>query len=168
MLAYHPALDPYHAAFRMLRILSLSPTLTYETDRLRILDFYLAFPSLIDSIRVPPTLRSRRKRVTPPDNKYKFNGEPSFVFTQMRTLQEMALQLLASSGLVDRNTFQHGRVRVDLTKLSNDLQRSIEGRNALEAELVAFLVSDLAAIPLTGKDGLKHRTLLMEYRYDPV
>ena len=34
------------------------------------------------------------------------------------------------------------------------------------AELTALTISTLMGIPLKGKDGLKDRTRLLEYRYD--
>ena len=33
-------------------------------------------------------------------------------------------------------------------------------------DVYSFIINDLSTLHLTGKDGLKDRTNLMEYRYD--
>ena len=47
MLVYHPAFDMHHCVFRMVRLLNRLPVGSCQVERMRILDFYLLFPSLI-------------------------------------------------------------------------------------------------------------------------
>ena len=168
MLVYHPALDPYHSAFRMLRLLLASTAGSLEIDKIRILDFYLTFPSQLLSLTVTRPLMKRRSTVAGKPNIYKFNGHPILVFAQMRPLQETALHLLSSSGIIRRDEFLRGVVTLSEVSKNQPLAEAAAARNAANSELMSFLVSDLGTMPLSGQDGLKSRSKLMEHRYDPI
>ena len=62
VLSYHPALDPYHTAFRSLRVFNLARN-PIEYDRLRLLDLYLLFPEFAGDIRLPPSARAWRNKL---------------------------------------------------------------------------------------------------------
>lgn len=168
MLVYHPALDPYHAAFRILRLLIASTTGRFEIDKVRILDFYLTFPSQLATVTVTQALRKRRSIVAEKPNIYKFNGHPILVFAQMQPLQEMALHLLSSSGIINRDDLQRGAVVLAEPKKDGALFEAAASRNAASSELMSFLAADLGTMPLSGVGGLKSRSKLMEHRYDPI
>ena len=60
-------------------------------------------------------------------------------------------------------------MRLDTSQVQT--QRLIESaskRNASEAELVSFLIEGLGSIQFGGREGLKDRTGLMEFRYDAI
>jgi hypothetical protein len=169
MLLYHPALDPYHSAFRMIQLLTFSQSvLPIERDRVRILDFYLAIPSLISKIRVSPQFRRNRGLAAGAENKYRFSGIAGAVLYQMQSLQELALALLTTSGLIDRTLLETGVVVRTSTPLPIELANAIALKNAEESARLTFLTIDLATIPLLGKDGLKHRSTLLDHRYDQI
>lgn len=168
MLAYHIAYDPYHAAFRLLRILVSDSAHTYETGKLRILDFYLAFPQLIRTIRVPRNLLSRKNRVARRTNPYQFTGNPRVVFRRMEAIQEIAVRLLASSGFISQSAITQGVVGWTGAELPPPLRDRVIEANREEADIVSFLVAELGQIPFHGSDGLKARSSLMEHRYDAV
>ena len=77
-----------------------------------------------------------------------------------------ALNCLVSCGILDKEKYLSGRVcisnRSALTEFINKAgELSERERNALK-----FLRALSRYMPLTGPDGLKKRTELLEYRYD--
>jgi hypothetical protein len=167
VLAYHPALDPYHAALRILQILDYHET-EYELDALRILDFFLVFPEEIGSIRLPKHAQSWRAQFSSPANPYWFEGDRLLAFAQMKIIQNTALSLLSAKGLIDPNSLRRGRVKLVPDKIPPQLEALLSDKNAESASLVTFLVSVLGELPVRGRDGLKDRSKLMEFRYDTV
>ena len=69
MLSYHPALDPYHTAFRNVRVFMLARR-PIEYDRLRLLDLYLLFPEFVRDTRLPRSARAWRRRLRDRANEY--------------------------------------------------------------------------------------------------
>lgn len=164
MLIYHPAQDAYHCVFRMLAILDKVREL--EVDKARILDFYLAFPSALASIRWPTHLRHAKKLAKTEDNPYRDPISPATTFRGMHLLQSAALRCIAASNLIDAPAFELNSIQRTDTPLTEAVQSGINyffQRNEAVADLV---LEHLSAIPLSGRDGLKARTSLMEYRYD--
>jgi hypothetical protein len=167
MLQYHPALDPYHAAFRMLRLLTFDAKAEYEREKLFILDFYVAFPHLIADIRLPPAETRRKRAFARYANEYVFTGTPKVVFLQMRLLQETALRMLFSKGLVDEALYHDGIIRLQAAvELPPELAERVAEENTRDGEPVRYLVEVVGGFSLYGAGGLKDRTGLMEFRYD--
>ncbi len=164
MLAYYPALDPYHTSFRMLRLLTESPY-AIEEDRLRLLDFYLLFSSLLRKISLPQGLVRSRNRVAQPENRYRFAGQPQLAFRTLTPVHDAAIGLLSTSSWVTR---ERDRLTVNAPVLPEGLLSVLRARNDIEKDLIDFLVMDLHTVPMLGPEGLKRRSGLMEYRYDAV
>ncbi|MEE4716908.1 ABC-three component system middle component 5 [Pseudomonas alliivorans] len=165
MLIYHPAFDAYHCVFRMMALMGSIPDL--EVDKARLLDFYLAFPSAISDIRLPSTLAHGRRLAKSLSNTYRDPLNPKAAFRDMSQIQLAALRNIAALGLIDLNGFEQGVVkRIDSVAIPESLGENLSSYLAAQAEVLKFLSNDLAQIPLRGLDGLKHRTALLEYRYD--
>lgn len=168
-LAYQPAYDPYHTAFRLLRLTMGKPTAAFKIDQLRILDFYLAFPSLVSDIE---GLKRKVKTAGLDEIPPAYGELPSagVIFRQMAPIQEAAIQTLCLQGIFDfdKEAFFTGSVSLLEARLSDQLLSSVFKKNQEEQNLMAFLLSVLFELPLDGPNGLKHRTGLMEHRYDYV
>ncbi|MGN2411806.1 ABC-three component system middle component 5 [Pseudomonas syringae] len=165
MLIYHPAFDAYHCVFRMMALMGLIPDL--EVDKARLLDFYLAFPSAINDIRLPSTLGHGRRLAKSLSNTYRDPLNPKAAFRDMSQIQLAALRNIAALGLIDLNGFEQGVVkRINSVAIPESLGENLSSYLTAQAEVLKFLSNDLAQIPLRGLDGLKHRTALLEYRYD--
>jgi hypothetical protein len=163
MLIYHPALDPYHSAFRMLQLLAYDPKRDYDRRAICVLDFYAVFPQLIQTIRLPKQHAKWRRRFSERENPYWFNGDRTLVFGQMRPLQETALDLLYAQGLLDNLKYSDGHVQIVL----DDFRRiGLSEPSPTTREVLDFLVTVLGSFPFHGIGGLKDRTGLLEYRYD--
>lgn len=166
MLIYHPAMDAYHCVFRLLLILRKIDRV--EIDKAKILDFYILFPSAILSARLPESMRSKRKSLGKYKNRYRDPISPTTSFREICQIQEAAIQCIAASGLVNMNELSCGFLVRSEVCLSTELTQSIDDYISENIDLADVVLNDLFSIPLLGADGLKHRTSLMEYRYDNV
>jgi hypothetical protein len=138
-----------------------------EFDMLRILDFYFVFPQLLSSVRLSNSGRSKLRRLTISKNKYTFSSGPELVFTQMAPLQRQAIWLLQSAGIVSVSSPPSQNIRMT-APIPSEVGRAIERRHSQYGNLLSFLTRELGQMSLHGNGGLKDRSGLMEYRYDPV
>lgn len=165
MLIYHPAYDAYHCIFRMLAIAEYTPH-PVEVDKARILDFYLLFPAAVNSIRLPKTLKDARTQAKKLANAYHDPVNPAAMFRELRYIQEASLNCIAASSLIDREQFKLGMVLRTSEKIPKELQKKMEDFLDSNRNVNDVILKHLAQIHLRGIDGLKHRTMLMEHRYD--
>ncbi|MCY1030982.1 hypothetical protein OV207_05905 [Corallococcus sp. BB11-1] len=168
MLTYHPALDPYHSAFRILRILSTIESGQLETDKIRILDFLLLFPHLLLEMRLPQKTKAQVRKLPIKPNAYSLTSSPRVVFARIATLQHQAIRILATAGLLKIEDPNHLLISKTVANSPPSLKNAVDERNRQEAGVIQTLARDIATIPLLGSDGLKARTNLMESRYDPT
>jgi hypothetical protein len=164
MLIYHPAFDAYHCAFRMLAVTSQHHSL--EFSKLRILDFYLCFPAEIASVELPQNLVGIKRFTKPEKNPYRGPVSRYRTFREMESIQSAASRLLALTGLFSPTALEAGNVVRTGQALSEELQHTVMSSTKDKNEVVDFVLSKFAEIPLHGAGGLKQRTGLMEYRYD--
>jgi hypothetical protein len=170
-LTFQPAFDPFHAVFRLLR---LRPTIAVfgplHRDHVRILDFYLLFPFRIAGIRLIPQHRRYRKlssdyqAVKP----YGHQPEDHVVFKRMELMQIAALETLAARELIAPERLNVGQVEATAESEPEELANRVEAVNEQEADLIAFLGVLASEYGLTGANGLKDRTNLLDHRYDAV
>jgi hypothetical protein len=165
MLIYHPAFDIYHAAFRMLRILNLSPKQKFEIERLRILDFYLLFPNELFNFTFPMALLKKKKQFQS-DNLYQKINDPKRIFFRLEPYQICALKCLAARQFINAELFLDGKISRTEKPLPDGLNEAVEKANKTSPALVEFINDSLLKIDLYGKSGLKGRSDLFEYRYD--
>lgn len=165
MLIYHPAFDAYHCVFRMLALAEAFDEA--DIDLLRICDFYLTFPSAIACVRLPTNLSHGRRLAKSVANTYRDPINPKIAFRDMAEIQISALRNIAASGLIDLELFEKGTLRlVNSDKIPKKILEKISIFSKDLGAIFDFLVSELSTIPLHGINGLKHRTDLLEYRYD--
>ncbi|WP_316749594.1 ABC-three component system middle component 5 [Pedobacter gandavensis] len=167
-LAYHPAFDLYNCIFRMLCLLDGSKELELSFDKLRIWDFYLTFPSQVKEIQFPSELRKNKNTLFKvEDNAYEKLINPKRIFERMHSYQLAAVRCLASYGFVDAESLSRNVIKRTKKPLPVDLKEEIEGISPLKKNIIKLLVSDFVSLPLYGENGLKHRTKLIDFKYDP-
>ena len=170
-LSFQPALDPFHAMFRLLR---LRPVLRevgkLPVDHIRILDFYVAFPFRIGGLRVKPEHRRLKTGVMRFEWPTPYGDQPDdkTVLARMEPIQDVALQTLASHALIDGAQLDRRMVQVAEAPVPSSLAARIEDANAREHSLLALLGVLAGDYGLTGLGGLKERSGLLEHRYDAV
>src|SRR4030042_4647660 len=108
MLIYHPLYDVYHCVFRFLRLIEVISSKNIVVDRLRVLDFYLLFPSLLSDVSFPKSALSFKKMVRNTSGPYENIEDPYKVFIQLEPFQHEALRCLVSWGLLDSGALKQG------------------------------------------------------------
>lgn len=171
MITYNPAFDLYHSIFRISNILdNLDDKESIEVDKVRIWDFYILFPDKVHDITIrrdENDLREFRSRYLKKENNpYEFKGDNRKLFEWIKPVQVSALNYLVSYGILDKEKYESGRLRVaDSNKLQT--YRSKVGDISKRERTVLFFMSLLSRqMPMTGEYGLKARTKLMESKYD--
>lgn len=166
MIIYHPMFDPYHCALRMCYTIKDSEITEMEWDRLRLLDFYVMFPHLIAAIRLPRELRSSRAmlKLSLPYESY---PEPTRLFLQLSVIQDTSVRLLAAGGLIHPESLEMGNVAATDNDLRGQLDELGKSLSYRDSEWYSVLIKRIGKLPLNGKNGLKERTGLMEFRHDP-
>ena len=171
MITYNPAFDLYHCFFRIAHILQrLEDGECFEVDKIRIWDFYLLFPSKLYEVSLRQTeqeIREARKRfVSSKRNPYEYSGDNRKLFEWIKPFQVSALNCLVSCAIINKDAYLENRVMVASQEA---LERFIEqtGNFSLqEQNVLSFLSLFSRNMPLSGIDGLKARTKLLESKYD--
>ena len=164
MLVYHPAYDAYHCVFRALLITDLIQSL--EVQRLRILDFFLSFPAEIRNIRLPREHAEARRLAQGLANEYHGPVSMSQAFRDMEHIQLAAFRTLAASEIFSATHFEDGIIFRTDASIPDDFREKLSAAKARDRGALEYIVRGLGSLPLFGDGGLKHRTGLMEHRYD--
>jgi hypothetical protein len=164
MLIYHPAFDAYHCTLRFIALLTAVRRI--DVEKARILDYYLAFPSAILSMRLPAELNTARPMLRRLKNIYRDPIAEQRTFAEMRHVQLSALNCLAASEIIDADELSNGIVERSKHALPGELEEAVQQFAADEGEVIELLTSKIADIPTAGPNGLKDRSGLLEYRYD--
>ena len=86
----------------------------------------------------------------------------------MEPMQIAALDTLADQNLIIPERWSVGEVMTTDEQPPSAIVERVKIANETNADLISFLSTLGSTYTLTGKDGLKDRTGLLEYRYDPV
>lgn len=170
-LTYEPALDPFHAIYRLLRLRwIIDQHGPLARDHVRILDFYQLFPFRIDDIRLTPQHRRYRRLASDYKTAAPYGEQPESrtLFYRMEPMQVAALDTLATHGVFDPRQWTVDQVAAAETLTPESLAARIRAANDKDRELYEFLGVLASDYDLTGVNGLKDRTGLMEYRHDAV
>jgi hypothetical protein len=169
MLIYDPSLDPNHYIFRLLRIVSSIEGGEIEVDKYRILDFYLLYPSALAKFRLPESSASNIKKAKKIiENKYNLINSPNFHFRKIEDFQKAAMWHLALLGFLNKEKLETGILKRADKRLAGELEERVSINKSYLDEIESFILSGALELPLLGKNGLKDRSGLMEYKYDTV
>jgi len=170
-LVFQPALDPFHAVFRLFRLARLSKAVgPLLIDHVRILDFYLLFPFRIRGIRLTPDhqhfkkLSEKYSYLTP----HREQPDAALLFERMQPMQLAALETMAAQNFIDKDAFLSNTFKVTDKKIPEAILSRVSELNRQQADLVDFVEILADEYELSGSNGLKARTDLMEYRYDAI
>ncbi len=86
----------------------------------------------------------------------------------MNVIHLSAVETLSKAGIVDAQVWTSEKAIVQKANIPTPLQERINEVNADQSDLIEFIGVLASHYPLLGKDGLKDRSALMEYRYDTV
>lgn len=168
MLLYHPATDFYHCWMRFASVLCECGTDGAEFDRIRIIDFFLCFPLEISECKLPTEHSAAlRKKIKQIPKSYEDHNSIRQAFAQMSKIQWQVVMDMVTKGILQRSRYREGILTPNPKSPASELLQSVaqewEARNE---EWHRLAIKVLLSIPLNGKDGLKNRSGLMEFRYD--
>jgi len=167
MLIYSQAYDLYHTMFRILQIMEMYKQ-ELEVDKLRILDFYLAYPAELLEIKSFVGFRKYEKYLKTESNTYERVIDRKRLFFKMEHIQISAMKALISYDLFDAKEFKNGKLQRTDIQLSENLALRINEANEENQNLITLITGPLASMNLYGQLGLKERTNLIEFKYDAV
>lgn len=166
MLVYHSAFDMYHCVYRMIQLLSNLKHDFVELERLRIWDYYLAFPNEMAKIKFERDNKDIKNLFPDKYNPYEVVLDGKIIFEKMKPYQLVAIKTLASHGLIDKNYLSENRVTKIEEKFSKNILEQFEPLSDRENNIIKIMTTYFYNMPLYGEKGLKDRTNLLEYRYD--
>lgn len=168
MLVYHPIYDVNHCLYRMLLVLETSMHKTFEWDTFRLMNYYLVFPQLLKEIHpLPVQLRSYKKAINEIPASYVELPNPKRTLFDLGTLQNMAANHMAAKKFINFNFQKSNAVIVKNYTISNEILNCIKNDPARKNSWFKLIVDELPLLNLRGKNGLKKRSGLMEFQYDP-
>ncbi len=167
MLMYHPAQDINHCVFRVLLITEESEHDKIRIDVYRLIDFYTLFPYLLRLIvKLPSPLHRFKSKFNDIPEPFESLKNTKRIIYELEQLQSTAIQNLVAKGLLDSESFNEGYLKRTDKELPENFSDVIKDSRLLKEEWFEVLINEFPKAKLTGSNGLKARTGLMEYRYD--
>jgi hypothetical protein len=163
MIVYHPFDDVYHCFSRILLIVYRLPVKEYDLKTIQILDFYFLFPGLLKKIRLPNESKIYRPYINGLRDSYCMVNNIKSAIRHLEHQINDVIHYMAAYELINIEKIKENKV---LPINKKNYEQLINKLDKYDNDLLDFLVNILAKIPLEGKDGLKSRTGLFEYRYD--
>ncbi|HEY1193893.1 ABC-three component system middle component 5 [Flavobacterium sp.] len=171
MIVYQPSFDLYHSIYRMINILGhFKYGDSIEIDRLRIWDYYLLYPNKLKTISLKKEENDIRQLINNfvlrKQNPYEQIFNDRKMFEKIRPYQMGALKYLASIGLIDKDYLKSNKISKISNEILKELKLITDKLSIQEENTISLLTGHFYYIPLSGKDGLKERTNLLESKYD--
>ena len=172
MITYNPAFDLYHSIFRMAHIVNcLKEGECFEIDKVRIWDFYLLYPSKAFDIDVKPRKEkdiydARERWVEKERNPYEYNGDNRKLFEWIKPVQVSALSCLVSCGILKKEEYLNNRVCISNRQALDNFLSHAGPLTPSERNTLSFMGYFSRFVSLSGFNGLKARTQLLESKYD--
>ncbi|WDA35124.1 ABC-three component system middle component 5 [Sphingobium sp. YC-XJ3] len=155
---WYAARDPYHCAFRMIRLLMWKGD-GIPVDQLRVLDMLLMYPSLALRMKLPATVRENLRALRLPPVKDLFVSLPgtASIWQDLQLYQSAALKQLAGRSLLKRDALRDRYASLDQRNMPALLHDRASAENAAQAALMTFLITDVANLPANGSDNIFKR-----------
>ncbi|WP_037488824.1 ABC-three component system middle component 5 [Sphingomonas phyllosphaerae] len=155
---WHAARDPYHCAFRMIRLLTWKGD-AMPLDHLRVLDMLLMYPSLAWRMKLPSAVRDHLRALRLPAVKDLFVSLPgtASIWQDLHLYQSTALKQLAGRSLLKRDALRDRYAALDQRHMPVALSDRVDAENSAQAAFMTFLIEDIASLPATGSDNIFKR-----------
>jgi len=171
MISYQPALDRFHALFRMSCLLAAFPEkYPMETGKFRILDFYMVFPFRLEGFTFKQAHTGLKKVGRTYGHAQPYGGVPddTALFLRMAPMQILAMDTLAAHDMIDREAYAKDAIQPGEENSPPELAERTAAFIEEHGDLVSTLRTLAGDYAFLGEDGLKRRSGLMEYKYDVV
>ena len=134
-----------------------------EIDKLKIYDFILLYPSFLHKMSLPQAYTHIRRSIK--INEYNNTNAEKIVFAQLNKIQNVSLNELASTSVIESKRLKNGYVKRTELLLPDNILKSITNQSGEKMKILEFIKNELDNIPVSS---LKERSGLIEYRYDKV
>src|SRR4030081_1429763 len=110
---WYPQLDVYDAIRRIACLVARWEHRPPSTERLYILDFYFASPSLLHRVSMPQHIRTAflNLGIAHPDQAFLSYPSAPILFRKMEAIQKDAVRTLAGKDLIDLESLEKGEVK---------------------------------------------------------
>lgn len=167
MLMYHPAFDANHCLYRIVSILHATGDAPISWPLLRMLDFYYLFPSQLKNIKPwPSEIRKLKAQVMKIPDQFEDLSNPARTFFELETFQKTATLELIAKGVLSKSSFDKGIMELEPDSLPSAYTTLLDLDDFLKSDAFEVITKGLPSTKLSGSNGLKSRTGLMEYVYD--
>lgn len=167
MIIYHPVYDVNHCLYRILLALETSVHEEFDWTLFKLMDFYVLFPHLLKEIKpFPHSLRAFKKIIKIIPDSYEALPNTKRILFELESIQNTAIQNLMAKGLISVSKFDEQIVSRTSELLPDDLQKQLNSDERVNKEWYRLIVNELPLSDFDGKNGLKARSKLMEYKYD--
>lgn len=167
MIIYHPVYDINHCLYRILLALETSDHDEFDWSLFKLMDFYVLFPHLLKEIKpFPHSLRAFKKIIKLIPDTYEVLPNSKRIIFELESIQNAAVQNLMAKGLISVSKFDKQVVSRTTELLPESLQDKISSDSRVNKEWYRLIVNELPLSDFDGKNGLKARSKLMEYKYD--
>ncbi len=160
----YPEYDAHHALFRALCIRERFQRL--PVPLYRIIDYYFLNPFDLHSIRMPGGKHKKLSKEFEHLRPYKRAVEPASLAIHMWQFQQAALHILARRSFVSTAALSNEVVNFSDEAVPSEFQRELAVELKTKGDVLDFLGEFVSRYPLSGPDGLKDRSGLLDYRYD--
>lgn len=153
--------------YRVLRLIKNCPNQSIDYDRVRIFDYFYAFPYQAEKIRFVQNSGYKKNDFKLPKNKYFSIQDDKQLFFELAGVVDSAVRCLAACGELDISYLKQGRLKIDCEKIHLEPRQYGSCELAgVRSKLVQLFSTCFYDLPLSGKNGLKARTGLMVDKYD--
>jgi hypothetical protein len=166
MLSYHPAYDANHCAYRQLLLLENIPSKKIDWNLLKIIDFYVLFPSLLKQLSLPAEYRGVKRYLKEIPDAYETISNPTRLMFELNNIQLAGLSSLIAKNLISKEDFANELISRTEVPLPIELHKKIINDAIAKTGWFIFLTHEFPKIDYYGPKGLKARTGLMEFKYD--
>lgn len=167
MLTYHPIYDSSHCLFRMLHLLGNLEKSPQEVDKIRLFDFYLCVPHSLKLLRSNSIEMQRMKNLILKNfSSYDEVDNSKALFFDVKEIQSSVLNHLAAKDIISTEKYRKNFILTNDAKFKS-IEDSVKlSKKSILPDVMSLIATELQHIPVLGPDGLKHRSKLIEYRYD--
>lgn len=167
MLTYHPIFDSNHCLFRILYLLRSLESTAHEIDKIRLFDYYLCAPYSLKLFRTnSKEVKKKRDSILKNLSRYDEIDNSKALFFDARTIQTTVLNYLAAKNIISSMQYSKGFIVLNTDEYLQIVDSAINNHKSIILSVMNLIEEELQVIPVMGVDGLKHRSNLMEYRYD--
>ncbi|MEQ5296100.1 ABC-three component system middle component 5 [Providencia rettgeri] len=163
MIIYHPLKDANHCSYRIISLLYKNNNKVNE-DHIKFMDFYYLFPDQLKHISRWPRSNSKlAKEIQTIENSYEHIENPRRIFFELNIIRKNTVAHLFSKGII---TLVEEHLILHENKIPISFITAIENDPFRDSFIFKIITDSIPKLAIKGKNGLKAKTNLMEYRYD--